>query len=68
VQNKAAIYQKTFIAGFSNEYSFNNNWQNTTSVYGSYTDFTNPGIRVFEIRKEPHFGGRSVFEYKKTNQ
>jgi iron complex outermembrane recepter protein len=65
VQNKAAIYQKIFIAGFSNEYRFNENWQNTTSVYGSYTDFTNPGIRVYEIRKEPHFGGRSVFEYKK---
>jgi iron complex outermembrane receptor protein len=65
VQNKAAIYQKIFIAGFSNEYTFNKNWQNTTSVYGSYTDFTNPGIRVYEMRKEPHFGGRSVFEYKK---
>ena len=65
VQNKAAVYQKIFIAGFSNEYKFNENWQNTTSLYGSYTDFTNPGIRVYEIRKEPHFGGRSVFEYKK---
>ena len=65
IQNKAAIYQKIFIAGFSNEYRFNENWQNITSVYGSYTDFTNPGIRVYEIRKEPHFGGRTVFEYKK---
>jgi iron complex outermembrane receptor protein len=65
VQNKAAVYQKIFIAGFSNEYKFNDNWQNTTSLYGSYTDFINPGIRVYEIRKEPHFGGRSVFEYKK---
>src|ERR1019366_6150247 len=26
VQNKAAIYQKIFIAGFSNEYKFNENW------------------------------------------
>jgi iron complex outermembrane recepter protein len=65
VQNKAAIYQKIFIAGFSNEYRFNEQWQNTTSVYGSYTDFTNPGIRVYEYRKEPHFGGRTVFTYKK---
>jgi len=65
VQNKAAIYQKIFIAGFSNKYRFNENWQNNTSVYGSYTDFTNPGIRIYEIRKEPHFGGRSVFEFKK---
>ncbi len=65
VQNKAAIYQKVFLAGFSNEYEFNEHWHNTTSLYGSYTDFTNPGIRVYELRKEPHFGGRSVFEYKK---
>ena len=65
VQNKAAVYQKIFLTGFSNEYHFNDNWQNTTSLYGSYTDFTNPGIRVYEFRKEPHFGGRSVFQYKK---
>jgi iron complex outermembrane receptor protein len=65
VQNKAAIYQKIFIGGFSNEYHFSDHWQNITSVYGSYTDFTNPGIRVYEFRKEPHFGGRTVFTYKK---
>jgi len=65
VENKAAIYQKIFIAGFSNDYRFNDSWQNTTSLYGSYTDFTNPGIRVYEFRKEPHFGGRSVFTFKK---
>jgi len=65
VQNQAAIYQKIFLVGFSNEYEFNDHWHNTTSLYGSYTDFINPGIRVYEFRKEPHFGGRSVFEYKK---
>ncbi|HET6996787.1 MAG TPA: TonB-dependent receptor plug domain-containing protein, partial [Chitinophagaceae bacterium] len=65
VQNKAAIYQKIFIAGFSNDYRFSDSWSNTTAVYGSYTDFTNPGIRVYELRKEPHFGGRSVFTFKK---
>ena len=65
IQAEAAIYQKTFLTGFSNDYQFNDNWKNTTSLYGSYTDFINPGIRVYEYRKEPHFGGRSVFEYKK---
>lgn len=65
VQNKAAIYQKIFLAGFSSEYQFNDRWKNITAVYGSYTDFINPGIRVYEFRKEPHFGGRSVFGYKK---
>jgi iron complex outermembrane recepter protein len=62
---KAAIYQKKFTVGFSNEYMFNDNWKNTTAVYGTYTDFINPGIRVYEIRKEPHFGARTVFQYKK---
>ncbi len=65
VDNKAAIYQKIFLTGFSNDYEFNDHWHNTTSLYGSYTDFINPNIRVYEYRKEPHFGGRSVFEYKK---
>jgi iron complex outermembrane recepter protein len=64
VQARAAIYQKNFTAGFSNEYHFSEHWQNTTALYGAYTDFTNPGIRVYEIRQEPHFGGRTVFRYK----
>jgi len=64
IQSKAAIYQKNFTAGFSNEYRFNTHWQNTSSVYGAYTDFTNPGIRVYEYRQEPHFGGRTAFQYR----
>ena len=64
VQAQAAIFQKNFTAGFANDYHFNDHWQNTTSVYGAYTDFTNPGIRVYEYRQEPHFGGRTVFQYK----
>ncbi len=63
VQAKAAIFQKNFTAGFSNDYHFDSHWQNTTAVYGAYTDFTNPGIRVYEVRQEPHFGGRTVFGY-----
>ncbi|MBN8855566.1 MAG: TonB-dependent receptor [Sphingobacteriales bacterium 50-39] len=64
VQNKAAIFQKNFTAGFSSDYQFNEHWQNTTAIYGAYTDFRNPGIRVYEVRQEPHFGGRTVFQYK----
>ena len=66
-ENQAAIWQKNFTIGFSHEYHLNSNWQNITSVYGAYTDFTNPGIRVYEKRKEPHFGGRSVFQYRKES-
>ncbi|HET6254070.1 MAG TPA: TonB-dependent receptor [Puia sp.] len=63
VQAKAAIFQKNFTAGFSNTWRFNDHWQNTTALYGAYTDFTNPGIRVYEYRQEPHFGGRTVVQY-----
>ncbi|MDR3717064.1 MAG: TonB-dependent receptor [Puia sp.] len=65
IQARAAVYQKNFTAGFSQDYHFDEHWQNTTAVYGAYTDFVNPGIRVYEIRQEPHFGGRTVFEYRK---
>lgn len=64
VQAQAAVFQKNFTAGIANEYHFSEHWQNVTSVYGAYTDFTNPGIRVYEYRQEPHFGGRTVFQYK----
>jgi iron complex outermembrane receptor protein len=64
VQAHAAIFQKNFTAGFANDYRMGEHWQNVTAVYGAYTDFTNPGIRVYEYRQEPHFGGRTVFQYK----
>jgi iron complex outermembrane receptor protein len=64
IQAQAAIFQKSFTAGFSSTYRFDEHWQNTTAVYGAYTDFRNPGIRVYEVRQEPHFGGRTVFQYK----
>jgi iron complex outermembrane recepter protein len=64
VQARAAIFQKNFTVGFSNTYRFNDHWQNITAVYGAYTNFTNPGIRVYEYRTEPHFGGRTVLQYK----
>jgi iron complex outermembrane recepter protein len=64
VQAQAAIFQKNFTAGLSNTWRFSDHWQNTTALYGAYTDFTNPGIRVYEYRQEPHFGGRTVVQYK----
>jgi iron complex outermembrane receptor protein len=62
-ENKASVYQKDFFAGFSRSYPLSSRLKNTTVVYGAYTDFTNPAILNYEYRKEPHFGGRTVFEY-----
>ncbi len=65
IQTKAAIYQKTFLSGFSYHHQYNDKWKNTTSVYGAYTDLKNPTIRNYEVRTEPHFGGRTIFQYNK---
>lgn len=63
---KAAFYLKTFIAGFSYHHQYNDHWKNVTAVYGTYTDIKNPAIRNYELRTEPHFGGRTVFQYNKN--
>jgi iron complex outermembrane recepter protein len=62
-QAQAAIYQKTFMAGITNTYQINENLQNTTNFYAAYTNYKNPTFRNYEFRSEPHFGGRTVFNY-----
>jgi iron complex outermembrane receptor protein len=64
-QAKAAIYQKTLISGFSNKFILSDHWQNNTVVYGAFTSFKNPTFRTYERRSEPHFGGRTSFQWQK---
>jgi iron complex outermembrane recepter protein len=61
---KAAIYLKTIYAGLAQEMTINSRWNNTTGVYGSYTDFKNPTIRNYEDKYEKGLGARSVFQFK----
>lgn len=63
-QARAAIYQKTFMAAITNTYHFNDHWQNTTNFYGAYTNYLNPTFLNYEIRNEPHFGGRTLFTFQ----
>ncbi|MDP4128699.1 MAG: TonB-dependent receptor, partial [Bacteroidota bacterium] len=63
-QCQAAIYQKTFIAAISNTWHFSEHWQNNTNFYGAYTNYLNPTFLNYEIRNEPHFGGRTLFTYQ----
>ncbi len=63
VQAQAAIYQKTFMAAITNTARFSTVFQNTTNFYGAYTNYTNPTFRNYELRSEPHFGGRTIFNY-----
>ncbi|HEY6504845.1 MAG TPA: TonB-dependent receptor [Chitinophagaceae bacterium] len=59
----AAIWQKTILAGFSNQYNITSSFKNSTSVYGAFAQIKNSAIRNYERRSEPHFGGRSSFIY-----
>ena len=63
MQNQAAIYQKTFWSGLHYQYNFNEHWQNSSSVYGAFSQVSNPAIRNYEKRLEPNFGGRTTFSY-----
>jgi iron complex outermembrane recepter protein len=64
-QAQAAIYQKTFIAGITNEYHFSEHFQNTSTAYGAFSQIKNPTFRNYERRTEPHFGGRTVFKWNR---
>ncbi|MEO6905218.1 MAG: TonB-dependent receptor [Ginsengibacter sp.] len=64
-QAHAAIYQKTFLAGFSYDTKINEHWKNTTYIYGAYSQMRNPNFRNYSRTSEPHLGGRTVFQYTK---
>jgi iron complex outermembrane receptor protein len=65
---KAAIYQTTWLAGFNNHYKFNEHFENSLIFYGAYSKIKNPTFRNYEARKEPHFGGRTVFTWKPSTR
>lgn len=60
----AAISQKLYLAGLNYTLIWNDKWQNTTSLYGAYSRLINPTTRNYERRTEPHFGSRTVLQYK----
>ncbi|MET0392417.1 MAG: TonB-dependent receptor [Chitinophagaceae bacterium] len=64
-QAGAAIYQKTFLAGITSEYQLSDHVQNSTTVYGAFSQLRNPTFRNYERRTEPHFGGRTVFTWER---
>jgi iron complex outermembrane receptor protein len=65
IENKAAIYQKLFLAGISFNQKFSEHWQNTTSFYGAATRLLNPTIRNYGRTSEPNTGGRTFFQFTK---
>ena len=63
---KAAIYQKNLLAGFTNNLQISPKFENKTTLYGAFAHIENPTVRNYEIRREPHFGGRTSFHFRDT--
>ena len=62
---RAAIYQKMAWGGLSVEQKFGN-WNNTSSVYGVYSQLKNPALRNYGYATEPHAGGRTLFQLRSS--
>ena len=59
VQQKASIYNKTFLGGVSFGHDWSSSITSTMSVFGNATDFKNPAILNYEKRDEKGFGFRN---------
>lgn len=68
INAKAAIFQKTLTAGFTSEYQVSRSLLNRTTLYGAQAEIRNSAVRNYERRKEPGWGGRSVFVWLKKNE
>ena len=62
VAQKARIENNTLYAGIVNEAKIINNLKHVVAVYGSSTDYLNPFITNYEIRKENTAGIRTYLE------
>lgn len=60
---KAAIYQKTLLAGASYTQQLSGKWSNKSVLYGAFTELRNPNLRGYDKSNEPHVGGRTAFTY-----
>ena len=65
VEQQAALYLKTFYAGFAHDYQVNSNWSNSTSIYTAHTRFRNPSILNYQRKTEQGVGGRTVTQYNR---
>jgi iron complex outermembrane receptor protein len=63
---RAAITQKTAIAGASYHQPIAKNLTSKTALYGAYTQLLNPAIRNYGRNSEPHVGGRTFIQWKHT--
>lgn len=67
-EQKAAIYNRTGLLGISHSKSFTNRFKHVLSLTGSFTDFKNPFITTYELRKEKTVGLRTYIELHGRNE
>ncbi len=67
VQQKAAIYNKTFYNGIQHQVNLNNKNSVRSFVMMSVTGFKNPFITNYEVRAEDNFGGGTQWQYKQQS-
>lgn len=63
VEQKATVYNQTWLGGVTMDHDWNHAWQTRLSVFANSTRFRNPAIRNYEERAEGGFGFRMVTEH-----
>jgi len=63
VEQHAAIYNNTLFGGLIHEWQLSDHLKHVVSIFGTYTDFTNPFITNYEKRYENNAGFRSYLSY-----
>lgn len=64
IEQRTAIYNKTFYSGLGYEYRWNDHWSTNTSVYGAFTRFENAALLNVERKTEQGLGGRTFTTYQ----
>jgi iron complex outermembrane recepter protein len=65
---RAAIFNKTAMAGFTNTYALGGRWKMVSSLSTTVTGFKNPFITNFEKRNETNVGLRTKFMYEQKGK
>lgn len=65
-QQKAAIYNKTWVVGLTNHAEFTPSMSHVISAFATHTDFENPFITNYEYRSERNMGLRTYLSWNKS--
>lgn len=66
IDNNAAIYQRSFLSGFTYQYTYNPHWQSTATAFATYTRLINPTIRNYSRVAQPNLGARKTLKYENS--